>query len=114
MVTSGTATLETALFDIPQVVIYRTSKINYAIGRRFVKVEFISLVNLIVGREIVKELIQEEVTPAGIIQELKGILEDENHKARIMTGYKNLRSILHGKNASESTAKEIFEIISAK
>jgi len=113
VVTSGTATLETALFDIPQVVIYRTSKINYAIGSKFVKVEFISLVNLIVGKEIVKELIQDDVTSAAIIKELKGILEDENHKARIMTGYKNLRGILHGKNASAATAKEIFEIISA-
>lgn len=114
VVTSGTATLETALFDIPQVVIYRTSKINYAIGSKFVKVEFISLVNLIVNEEIVKELIQDDVTSEMIIKELKGIMENENHKAHIMTGYKKLRGILQGNNASAKTAMEIFEIISAK
>ena len=114
VVTSGTATLETALFDIPQVVIYRTSKINYAIGSRFVKVKYISLVNLIVDQEIVKELIQNEVTTIAITTELKNILEHESYRDKIMTGYKKLRSILQGENASKNTANEIFEIVSAQ
>jgi len=114
VVTSGTATLETALFDVPQVVIYRTSKINYAIGSRFVKVKYISLVNLIVDQEIVKELIQDEVSTEAVTKELKGILEDENYKDRIMTGYKKLRNTLKGNNASMNTAKEIFGILSAQ
>jgi lipid-A-disaccharide synthase len=114
VVTSGTATLETALFDVPQVVIYRTSKINYAIGSRFVKVKFISLSNLIVDKEIVKELIQDDVTSEAITEELANILNNESHKARIMTSYKLLRSTLEGKNASENTAKEMFETLSAQ
>lgn len=112
VVTSGTATLETALFDVPQVVIYRTSKINYAIGSRFVKVKYISLVNLIVDQEIIKELIQDEVTVEAITSELKDILENDAHKAKIMSGYKKLRKTLKGKNASKNTAQEIFELIS--
>jgi lipid-A-disaccharide synthase len=111
VVTSGTATLETALFDVPQVVIYRTSKINYAIGSRFVKVKFISLANLIADKEIVKELIQDDVTEEAITIELASILEDESHKAKIMTGYKLLRSKLAGQNASANTANEIFEAL---
>jgi lipid-A-disaccharide synthase len=112
VVTSGTATLETALFDVPQVVIYRTSKINYAIGSRFVKVKYISLVNLIVDQEIIKELIQDEVTVEAITSELKDILENDAYKAKIMSGYKKLRKTLKGKNASKNTAQEIFELIS--
>ena len=114
VVTSGTATLETALFDVPQVVIYRTSKLNYAIGSRFVKVDYISLVNLIVDKEIIKELIQDEVTTDSIIKELKSILEDETHRDHINTGYKQLRKILVGDNASKNTAKEIYEILSVQ
>jgi len=114
VVTSGTATLETALFDVPQVVIYRTSNLNYAIGKHFVKVDFISLVNLIVNEEVVKELIQDQVTTDAITLELKQILEDESRKSAIDSGYKKLRKILSGDNASKNTAKEIFELLSVK
>lgn len=111
VVTSGTATLETALFDVPQVVIYRTSKLNYMIGKQFVKVEYISLVNLIVDREIVKELLQEEVNSKSISEVLRSILEDESYRNKINSGYKKLRDTLSGDNASKNTAKEIYEII---
>lgn len=114
VVTSGTATLETALFDVPQVVIYRTSKLNYMIGSRVVKVDFISLVNLIVDQEIVKELLQEEVNSKTISEELRSILEDESYRNKINHGYKKLRDTLSGDNASKNTAKEIYEIISIK
>ena len=114
IVTSGTATLETALFEVPQVVIYRTSKINYEIGKRFVKVNYISLVNLVVDKPIVEELIQNDVTANKIATELKLILEDRQHRSEILTGYKKLRNILQGINASANTAKEIFGIVSAK
>jgi len=114
VVTSGTATLETALFEVPQIVIYRTSKINYAIGKHFVKVDYISLVNLIVDQEIVKELIQDEVTAEAISNELRNILEDENYRNTIQKGYKKLRTTLRRTNASKITAKEIFETISTK
>jgi lipid-A-disaccharide synthase len=114
VVTSGTATLETALFDVPQIVIYRTSKVNYLIGKQFVKVDFISLVNLIVGREIIKELLQEEVNSKVISEELRRILEDEVYRNKINFGYKQLRETLSGDNASKNTAKEIYEILSAQ
>jgi lipid-A-disaccharide synthase len=114
VVTSGTATLETALFEVPQIVVYRTSKINYAIGKRFVKVDYISLVNLIVGSEIVKELLQDEVTSEAISNELRNILEDEAYRNTIQKGYKRLRTRLRRTNASKITAKEIFETISVK
>ncbi|MCG8310574.1 MAG: lipid-A-disaccharide synthase [Cytophagales bacterium] len=114
IVTSGTATLETALFEVPQVVVYRTSRMNYAIGKRFVKVDHISLVNLIVNKEIVKELIQEDVTAHSISKELEHILEDEPYRTRILNGYKKMRGTLKGINASGNTAKEIFELVSAR
>lgn len=114
VVTSGTATLETALFDVPQVVVYRTGKLNYTILKQFVKVDYISLVNLIVNEELVKELLQDEATAEKIAHELKRLLEDETYRNKINKGYKKLRKILSGKNASENTAKEIYEILSVK
>jgi len=111
IVTSGTATLETALFDVPQIVVYRTSNLTYKIGKKLVKVNFISLVNLIVNQEVVKELIQDDATSEKITEELTKILEDESYLNKINTGYKKLRSVLKDKNASKSAANEIFEIL---
>ncbi len=111
IVTSGTATLETALFDVPQIVIYKTSNLNYFIGKQFVKVDYISLVNLIVDDEIVLELIQDAVTSNAISNELKSILENELHRKKIMKGYRKLKNTLKGENASQNTAKEIYEIL---
>lgn len=113
VVTSGTATLETALFEVPQIVIYRTSKINYAIGKHFVKVDFISLVNLIVDSEVVKELIQNEVTSEAVSNELTKILDDEKYRTQMQKGYKKLRTKLRRTNASKITAKEIHDTLSA-
>ena len=76
LVTSGTATLETALFDVPQVVCYRTSGLSYAIGKMVIKVPYISLVNLIVGREVVKELIQGDFNARNLLDELRALLTD--------------------------------------
>jgi lipid-A-disaccharide synthase len=75
IVTSGTATLETAIFEVPQIVTYEGSKLSYEIARRLVKVNYISLVNLIADEEVVKEFIQQDFTPENLIQELKNILE---------------------------------------
>lgn len=112
VVTSGTATLETALFDVPQVVVYRTSNLNYAIGKQFVKVDFISLVNLIVNELVVKELIQDDLTPDSVAKELKSLLEDRSRQKEIRLGYNKLRKILSDKNASVNTAEEIYDILS--
>lgn len=114
VVTSGTATLETALFKVPQVVVYRTSPLNYQVGLLVIKVEYISLVNLIMGKEIVKELIQDGLTTHAIANELGQILENDSRKAAIQTGYQGLRSLLSDGNASANTAKEIVVMLNSK
>lgn len=107
LVTSGTATLETALFGVPQVVCYKTSTINYKIGKRLVDLEYISLVNLISGKEIVPELIQNEVNSANIIEAIKAIL---NNAAKMKSDYKTLHDLLAANGSpSEKAAKVILE-----
>lgn len=100
IVCSGTATLETALFNTPQVVIYKTSPISYAIGKRVVKVKYMSLVNLIVNEEIVPELLQHECTTERITTELQKLLING-------IDYKSLTDIIGNKVASEEAAKSI-------
>jgi lipid-A-disaccharide synthase len=104
LVTSGTATLETALFDVPQVVCYRTSSLTYMIGKAVIKVPYISLVNLIVGREVVAEFIQGKFTARNLLDELKRLLTDEDYIARQKTGYAELRAKLGLNNAARQAA----------
>lgn len=107
LVTSGTATLETALFGVPQVVCYKSSFISYEIGKRLVKhIKYISLVNLIRDKEVVKELIQNELTEENLKIELQKILHPENQKT-IKEEYQKLELQLGGKGASERTANYI-------
>ncbi len=109
LVTSGTATLETALFGVPQVVCYKGSFLSYQIAKRLVKVKFISLVNLILDREVVKELIQDELTVENVKKELNKILNDDNVKARILNDYEELKRLLkQDENASAKAAKELY------
>lgn len=110
MVTSGTATLETALFKIPEVVCYKGNYISYQIARRIVNLDYISLVNLIMKREVVKELIQDDFNTKTLKKEFKKILDEENRK-RIFKDYFELERKLGGKGASEKTAKLIVEAI---
>jgi len=113
LVTSGTATLETALFNVPEVVCYKTGNISYAIGKRLVKLKFICIVNLIMNREVVKELIQYDLTPENISIELNKIIFDKEIRNRILADYGTLRNVLsHQGNASENAAKEIIQMIS--
>lgn len=104
LVTSGTATLETALFDVPQVVCYRTSSLTYLIGKAVIKVPYISLVNLIVGREVVAEFIQNKFTARYLLDELKRLLTDEQYIARQRTGYAELRQKLGQRSAARQAA----------
>ena len=107
LVTSGTATLETALLNIPEIVCYRTSTISYEIGKRVVKnIKFISLVNLIMDREIVKELIQKELNTENLVTELQKILEGQK-RDKMLKNYELLREKLGGKGASEHAAEII-------
>lgn len=104
LVTSGTATLETALFEVPEVVCYRGGNISYQIAKRLIKVKYISLVNLIMDREVVKELIQKDLTTENLKQELYRLLQPEAAK-KTKEDYKTLKEKLGGKGASERTAK---------
>jgi len=104
LVTSGTATLETALFGVPQVVCYRTSGLTYMIGKAVIKVPYISLVNLIVGRTVVEEFIQSEFTARNLLDELKRLLTDEAYIAKQKAGYAELRDKLGQHNAARQAA----------
>ena len=110
LVSSGTATLETALFDVPQIVCYRSSFLSYQIAKRLVKLEFISLVNLILKREVVRELIQNSLTPYELKKQMAFILSDDGQK-QIKSDYQSLRFILGKGGASIKTAELIFEAI---
>lgn len=103
LITSGTATLETALLNLPQVVCYKGSNISYQIAKRIVDIRYISLVNLIMDREVVKELIQQEMNHASVKQYLKSILTPER-RGVIFSDYAALREKLGGKGASEMAA----------
>ena len=108
LVASGTATLEAALFKIPQVVCYKGSSVSYQIAKRIITLKFISLVNLILDREVVKELIQNEFTSKNLEIELAKILEPSNREI-MFEAYYELEQKLGGKGASEKTAKLIVE-----
>ena len=108
LVTSGTATLETALFKVPQVVCYKANPISYHIARRLVKVKYISLVNLIMNRVVVKELIQHELEPERLKTELKAILNG-HERATILDEYEQLREKLGGPGASLRAARQILD-----
>ena len=112
LVTSGTATLETALFGVPEVVCYKAGSISYQIAKRLVKLKFICLVNLIMDKEVVKELIQNELTAENITKELNGILFDTLKRERIEMDYAGLKNLLsEGGNASANAAKSIYEFM---
>ncbi len=114
LVTSGTATLETALFGVPEVVCYKGSYLSYQIGKRLVKVKYISLVNLIMDKLVVKELIQQDMTTENLRYELQQLLTDENRKAQLQKDYAKLKQILsEGGNASAKAAKSIVHFLTA-
>ena len=105
LVTSGTATLETALFGVPQIVCYRTSSLSYLIGKMVIKVPYISLVNLIAGRAVVRELIQGEFTARNLLDELRKMLTDEEYQAHMRAGYAEVREKLGQHQAAQKTAE---------
>lgn len=111
LVTSGTATLETALFKVPEVVCYKSSWLSYQIGKRLVKhIKYISLVNLIMDKEIVTELIQDEFNSKHLKTELSKILNSDT-RARFFLDYYDLEKKLGGKGASKMVAELIFKSI---
>lgn len=104
LVTSGTATLETGLFGVPQIVCYKGNPISYQIAKRLVNVKYISLVNLILDRPLVKELIQADLNTKNLVKELQLIIEDDR---QIKAGYAELREKLGHAGASQRTAQLI-------
>ena len=112
LVTSGTATLETALFGVPQVVCYKGSPISYQIAKRVIKVKYIAMVNLIMNKQVVKELIQKELTIENLEKELRDILTNEQRIAEIKEDYAELKRILsEGGNASANAARSIISFL---
>ncbi|MEO6346845.1 MAG: lipid-A-disaccharide synthase [Aquaticitalea sp.] len=107
LVTSGTATLETALFKVPQVVCYKGSWLSYQIAKRIITLKYISLVNLIMDKEVVSELIQNDFNPKRLKKELGAILTKEKRE-RIFMDYFELEKKLGGQGASEKAAKLIY------
>ena len=106
LVTSGTATLETALFNVPEVVCYRGNWISYQIAKRVISLKYISLVNLIMDAPVVTELIQGELNTKNLKTELEKLLNPE-HRAQLLKDYKTLREKLGNEGASERTASLI-------
>ncbi|MDT0606755.1 lipid-A-disaccharide synthase [Croceitalea rosinachiae] len=108
LVTSGTATLETALFNVPQVVCYKGNWISYQIAKRIITLNFISLVNLIMDKEVVRELIQDQLNIKNLTLELQEIVEGEKRN-QILSDYEILQEKLGGPGASKKTAASIVE-----
>jgi lipid-A-disaccharide synthase len=105
VITSGTATLETAIWGVPQVVVYKSASwLSFMIARMIVRIKFISLVNLIAGREVVKELIQENLNQGNLVEELNRIMHDEQVRARILQEYSEIRNLLGDESASTKAA----------
>ena len=112
LVTSGTATLETALFGVPEVVCYKGSAISFLIAKWLITIQYICLVNLIMNREVVKELIQEQLTEQNITAELKKILYDVGKQLQLKEDYTALKYLLsQGGNASANAASSIYRFL---
>jgi lipid-A-disaccharide synthase len=112
LVTSGTATLETALFGVPQVVCYKGGYLSYIIARRLVKIKYISLVNLILDKPAVKELIQQDMNATLIAKQLSVLLDSNSPESKTLKqDYQNLKEILGGPGASERTAQLMVGMI---
>jgi len=115
LVTSGTATLETALFGVPEVVCYKGSFLSYEIGRRLVKVKFISLVNLIMDKLVVKELIQYDMNVKNLEHELHELLTNEQRISQLKKDYADLKNLLSQKgNASAKAAEAIAKFLKSQ
>lgn len=111
VVTSGTATLETALFYVPEVICYKGNPISYLIAKNLIKVKYICLVNLIMDRPVVKELIQNDLTPDNIADELRLLLTNHKRQRQLLDDYEELRMILGNAGASKNAASIIVSDI---
>ncbi len=110
LVASGTATLETALFGVPMAILYKTTTLNYAIAKWFVRIRHIGLANILAGREIVPEFIQGAAAPATVLPVVVELIGDTPARARMLADLGELRATLGGPGASERAAREILQL----
>jgi lipid-A-disaccharide synthase len=113
LVTSGTATLETALMGVPQIVCYKGSVLSYLIARLVIKVKYISLVNLIMNQDVICELIQEDLSESKLKDELQKILEIPRRQ-EIILAYSRLKEKLGGRGASARAALLMTQYLTKK
>ncbi|HNU88892.1 MAG TPA: lipid-A-disaccharide synthase [Ferruginibacter sp.] len=112
LVTSGTATLETALFGVPEVICYKGNALSYQIAKRLIKIKFIGLVNLIMDKEVMKELIQDALTVENLQHELGLLLDDPKKQQQVKEDYTALVNLLKkGGNASANAAASIYSFL---
>jgi len=110
IVTSGTATLEVACLRVPQVVVYKTSWLTFILAKCFLRIKYISLVNLLLNKPLVNELIQSGVTVPNLEQQLEILRSDTENQKKISDGYSEILRILGNKTASEIAAKSIYKL----
>jgi lipid-A-disaccharide synthase len=110
VVTSGTATLQSAFLEVPMVVVYRLSPMTYHLGKRIIRVKYITLVNILSGREVVTELIQKRANPEEVLKELKRIMFDTAYKDRMLNSYRKIKAPFVDKKASDRVAEIVMEM----
>jgi len=110
VVNSGTASLETVLFNTPQVVGYITNPITYWLARKIVKIRYISLGNLIVDRLAFKEFIQNDCNPDMLMTEIRALIEDKEYRERMLSDYADIRQALGGSGASAAVARSMISL----
>ncbi|MEW6419395.1 MAG: lipid-A-disaccharide synthase [Nitrospirota bacterium] len=114
VVASGTATLQTAFLEVPMVVVYKLSPFTYQLGKRVVRVKHITLVNILSGREVVKELLQEKANSKEVINELKKIMFVSDYREGMIKHYRKIKEPFLGKCASERVAEIVMEMAERK
>jgi lipid-A-disaccharide synthase len=114
VVASGTATLETALLDVPQVVVYKMNLLTFILARQFVRLRFVSLVNLILDKEVVKEFLQRDLTRQNLSSELSNLLKNKDYREQMLSEYRLLRKKLGTSGASRRAAEVIAEVLADK
>ena len=112
IVTSGTATLETALHRVPEVICYKATPLSYYIARQLIKgIKYICIVNLIADRQVVAELIQQDVNEVRLVQELKKLLSDTEYRVKMLKDYNEVRELLGSSGASEKAARLMIKYL---
>jgi len=110
IIASGTATLQAALMGVPTVVVYKVSPLTYFLAKRMLKVKYISLVNIIAGREVIPELIQHEANKENIMKQCRKILYDETYRTSKVSAFRRVREVFFGKRPSRRVAEMIGEM----